>query len=33
MNARATFQRAMDIYFVKEIHDFIVIYVDDIIIF
>lgn len=28
-NARATFQRAMDIAFSKEIHDFLVIYLDD----
>eukprot|EP00253_Pinus_taeda_P035552 PITA_35552 len=28
-NARATFQRAMDIAFAKEIHDFLVIYLDD----
>lgn len=30
MNAGATFQRAMDIAFAKEIHDFLVIYLDDI---
>eukprot|EP00253_Pinus_taeda_P022674 PITA_22674 len=28
-NARATFQRAMDIAFAKEIHDFLVVYLDD----
>ena len=28
-NARATFQRAMDIAFAKDIHDFLVIYLDD----
>ena len=33
MNAKATFQRAMDIAFAKEIHDFLVIYLDDITIF
>jgi len=33
MNAGATFQRAMDIVFAKEIHDFLVIYLDDIIVF
>ena len=32
-NAGATFQRAMDIAFAKEIHDFLVIYLDDITIF
>ena len=32
-NARATFQRAMDIAFAKEIHDFLVIYLDDITVF
>jgi len=32
-NAGATFQRAMDIDFSKEIHDFLVIYLDDIIVF
>ena len=32
-NARATFQRAMDIAFVKEIHDFLVIYLDDLTVF
>ena len=30
MNVGATFQRAMDIAFAKEIHDFLVIYLDDI---
>ena len=30
MNARATFQRAMDIYFVEEKEKFVVIYMDDI---
>jgi len=33
MNVGATFQRAMDISFVKEIHDFLVIYLNDIIVF
>jgi len=33
MNAGATFQRAMDIAFAKEIHDFLVMYLDDITIF
>ena len=33
MNARATFQRVMEIDFAKEIHDFLVIYLDDITIF
>ena len=33
MNAGATFQRAMDIAFSKEIHEFLVIYLDDIIVF
>jgi len=33
MNAGATFQRAMDIDFSKEIHDFLVIYLDDITVF
>ena len=33
MNVGATFQRAMDISFAKEIHDFLVIYLDDITIF
>jgi len=33
MNASATFQRAMDIPFVKEIHDFLVAYQDDITVF
>ena len=33
MNARATFQRAMDIAFAKEIREFLVIYLDDITIF
>ena len=33
MNAGATFQRAMDIAFAKEIHEFLVIYLDDIIVF
>jgi len=28
-NAGATFQRAMDIAFAKEIHDFLVVYLDD----
>ena len=32
-NAGATFQRAMDITFAKEIHDFLVIYLDDLTIF
>jgi len=32
-NAGATFQRAMDIAFSKEIHDFLVIYLDDLIVF
>lgn len=32
-NAVDTFQRAMDITFAKEIHDFLVIYLDDIIVF
>lgn len=31
--AGATFQRAMDVSFAKEIHDFLVIYLDDIIFF
>ena len=33
MNAGATFQRAMDIDFAKDIHDFLVVYQDDITIF
>lgn len=33
MNERATFQRAMDIAFAKEIHDFLLIYLDDITVF
>ena len=33
MNAGATFQRAMDIAFAKEIHDFLAIYLDDITVF
>lgn len=33
MNAGATFQRVMDIAFAKEIHDFLVIYLDDITVF
>jgi len=33
MNAGGTFKRAMDIAFAKEIHDFLVIYLDDIIVF
>ena len=33
MNAGATFQRAMDIAFAKEIHEFLFIYLDDIIVF
>jgi len=33
MNAGATFQRAVDIAFAKEIHDFLVIYLDDITVF
>ena len=33
MNAGATFQRAMDIAFAKEIHEFLVIYLNDIIVF
>ena len=33
MNVGATFQRAMDIAFAKEIHEFLVIYLDDIIVF
>lgn len=33
MNAGGTFQRAMDITFAKEIHDFLIIYLDDITIF
>lgn len=33
VNAGATFQRAMDIAFAKEIHDFLVIYLDYIIVF
>ena len=33
MNARATFQRAMDIAFVEENHKFVVIYMDDITVF
>lgn len=33
MNARETFQRAMDIAFSKEIHDFLVVYQDDITVF
>ena len=33
MNVGATFQRAMDIAFAKEIHDFLVIYLDDITVF
>ena len=33
MNVEATFQRAMDIAFAKEIHDFLVIYLDDITVF
>lgn len=32
-NARETFQRAMDISFAKEIHDFLVIYLDDLTVF
>lgn len=32
-NARATFQQAMDIAFSKEIHDFLVIYLDDLTVF
>ena len=32
-NAGATFQRAMDIAFAKEIHEFLIIYLDDIIVF
>ena len=32
-NVGATFQRAMDIDFAKEIHDFLVIYLDDLIVF
>lgn len=32
-NAGATFQRAMDIAFAKEIHDFLVIYLDDLTVF
>ena len=32
-NAGATFQRAMDITFAKEIHDFLVIYLDDLTVF
>ena len=33
MNAGETFQRAKDIAFAKEIHDFLVIYLDDITVF
>ena len=33
MNGGATFKRAMDIAFAKEIHEFLVIYLDDIIVF
>ena len=33
MNAGATFQRAMDIAFAKEIHELLVIYLDDITVF
>ena len=33
MNAGATFQRAMDIAFAKEIHEFLLIYLDDITVF
>jgi len=33
MNAGTTVQRAMDIAFAKEIHDFLVIYLDDITVF
>ena len=33
MNKGSTFQRAMDIAFAKEIHDFLVIYLDDITVF
>ena len=33
MNVGATFQRNMDIAFAKEIHEFLVIYLDDIIVF
>ena len=33
MNVEAIFQRAMDIAFAKEIHDFFVIYLDDITVF
>ena len=33
MNTGATFQRAMDIAFAKEIHDFLVVYQDDITVF
>ena len=33
MNAGATFQRAMDIAFAKEIHEFLFIYLDDITVF
>ena len=33
MNAEATFQRDMDIAFAKEIHEFLVIYLDDITVF
>ena len=33
MNVGATFQRAMDIAFAKEIHEFLVIYLDDITVF
>ena len=32
-NAGATFQRAMDIAFAKEIHDFLVVYLDDLTVF
>jgi len=32
-NARETFQRAMDIAFAKQIHDFLVIYLDDLTVF
>jgi len=32
-NAGATFQRAMDIVFAKEIHDFLVVYIDDLTVF
>jgi len=32
-NAGATFQQAMDIGFAKEIHDFLVVYLDDLTVF